>query len=66
MREWRNRQTHTFKGRVGDRMGSSPISRTNKSDFVFGHKKKSKQKFALFSFSLILVTSDCALAKFLK
>jgi hypothetical protein len=28
MRSWRNRQTRTFEGRVGDRMGSSPIDRT--------------------------------------
>ena len=34
MRLWRNRQTRTFEGRVGDRMGSSPISRTNKKDFL--------------------------------
>ena len=30
MRLWRNWQTRTFEGRVGDRMGSSPISRTSK------------------------------------
>ena len=28
MRDWRNRQTRAFKGRVGDRVGSSPTSRT--------------------------------------
>lgn len=28
MRSWRNRQTRTFEGRMGDRMGSSPIDRT--------------------------------------
>lgn len=28
MRSWRNRQTRTFEGRVGDHMGSSPIDRT--------------------------------------
>ena len=28
MRLWRNWQTRTFEGRVGNRMGSSPISRT--------------------------------------
>ena len=28
MRSWRNRQTRTFEGRVGNRMGSSPIDRT--------------------------------------
>ena len=27
-RSWRNWQTRTFEGRVGDRMGSSPIDRT--------------------------------------
>ena len=30
MREWRNRQTRTFEGRVGNRTGSSPVSRTKK------------------------------------
>ncbi len=30
MRLWRNRQTRTFEGRMGDRMGSSPINRTRK------------------------------------
>ena len=34
MREWRNRQTRTFEGRVGDRTGSIPVSRTNKKDRV--------------------------------
>lgn len=28
MRSWRNWQTRTFEGRVGNRMGSSPIDRT--------------------------------------
>ena len=28
MRLWRNWQTRTFEGRVGNRMGSSPINRT--------------------------------------
>ena len=28
LRSWRNRQTRTFEGRMGDRMGSSPIDRT--------------------------------------
>ena len=28
MRDWRNRQTRTFKGRVGDRVSSSLTSRT--------------------------------------
>ena len=31
MREWRNRQTRTFKVRVGDHSGSSPVSRTIKN-----------------------------------
>ena len=30
MRPWRNRQTRTFEGRMGDRMSSSLIGRTNK------------------------------------
>ena len=30
MRDWRNRQTRTFKGRVGDRVSSSLTSRTKK------------------------------------
>ena len=29
MRSWRNRQTRTFEGRVGDHMGSSPVSYTH-------------------------------------
>ena len=32
VRSWRNRQTRTFEGRMGDRMGSSPIDRTKKND----------------------------------
>ena len=28
MRPWRNRQTRTFEGRVGDHTGSSPVLRT--------------------------------------
>ena len=28
VREWRNWQTRTFEGRVGNRTGSSPVSRT--------------------------------------
>ena len=31
MREWRNRQTRSFKVRVGDHTGSSPVSRTIKN-----------------------------------
>ncbi len=56
MRLWRNRQTRTVEGRVGDRMGSSPISRTIqrinfdtktafyywKAVFVFVRKKPEK------------------------
>ena len=30
MRDWRNRQTRTFEGRVGDRVSSSLTSRTKK------------------------------------
>ena len=29
VRPWRNRQTRTFEGRMGDRMSSSLIGRTN-------------------------------------
>ncbi len=32
-RSWRNRQTRTFEGRMGDRMGSSPIDRTKNPGF---------------------------------
>ena len=35
MRLWRNRQTRTFEGRMGDRMGSSPIDRTKKMTCTF-------------------------------
>ena len=35
MRQCWNRQTGTFEGRVRERMGSSPICRTNKT----GHTK---------------------------
>ncbi len=35
MRPWRNRQTRTFEGRVGDRTGSSPVGRTiEKSELI--------------------------------
>ena len=30
-REWRNRQTRTFEGRVFLRTGSSPVSRTSET-----------------------------------
>lgn len=33
LRSWRNRQTRTFEGRMGDRMGSSPIDRTKNPGF---------------------------------
>ena len=42
MRDWRNRQTRTFKGRVGDRVSSSLTSRTNK-----------KQHFSVLLFLLV-------------
>ena len=32
MRDWRNRQTRTFKGRVGDRVSSSLTSRTKRTN----------------------------------
>ena len=34
MRPWRNWQTRTFEGRVGDRAGSSPAGRTMKEGTV--------------------------------
>ncbi len=34
LRLWRNRQTRTFEGRMGDRMGSSPIYRTKNPGFL--------------------------------
>ena len=37
MREWRNRQTRTFEGRVGDRTGSIPVSRTKTKKGVLLH-----------------------------
>ena len=33
MRDWRNRQTRTFKGRVRDRVSSSLTSRTKQENF---------------------------------
>ena len=36
MRPWRNRQTRTFEGRVGDRTGSSPVGRTKFDSGFFG------------------------------
>ena len=32
MRTWRNWQTRTFEGRMGDRPGSSPGARTTKKE----------------------------------
>ena len=32
MRPWRNRQTRTFEGRVGNRAGSSPVGRTKRKE----------------------------------
>ena len=34
MRDWRNGQTRTFKGRVGDRVSSSLTSRTKNQEHV--------------------------------
>ncbi|KUK83261.1 MAG: hypothetical protein XD97_0227 [Pelotomaculum thermopropionicum] len=39
MSEWRNRQTRTFEGRVGNRAGSSPASDTKTLDFKGCRKK---------------------------
>ena len=36
VRPWRNRQTRTFEGRMGDRMGSSPIGRTKPEQVMYG------------------------------
>ena len=45
VRSWRNRQTRTFEGRMGDRMGSSPIDRTRKETaFVYQTKAVSFQR----------------------
>ena len=35
MRDWRNGQTRTFKGRVGDRVSSSLTSRTTRNGLPF-------------------------------
>ena len=47
MRSWRNWQTRALEGRMGDRMGSSPIDRTNIKEFIlffrFGGKYMSKK-----------------------
>ena len=54
MRLWRNRQTRTFEGRMGDRMGSSPINRTMASvltafEKLLGHSLFSAQIAGLSS-----------------
>ena len=53
---WRNRQTRTVEGRVGNRMGSSPISRTKeiKGEIVFD-KKRSYLFYFLYADIVILL-----------
>lgn len=55
MRDWRNRQTRTFKGRVGDRVSSSLTSRT---------KKKSDTVVSLLFFACEVAVSLRQLATF--
>ena len=56
MREWRNRQTRTFEGRVGDRTGSIPVSRTK-------HKRPSqKTRSFMFFAKLHIEPFKCLLA----
>ena len=55
LRSWRNRQTRTFEGRMGDRMGSSPIDRTKNPGFptrFFLYLKCSK---SLYTYSFLRV-----------
>ena len=40
LRSWRNRQTRTFEGRMGNRPGSSPGDRTIKSRFCLLRQKR--------------------------
>ncbi len=47
MRVWRNWQTRTFEGRMGDRMGSSPIIRTKTGVFEGKSVQKTPFFFAL-------------------
>ena len=51
MRDWRNRQTRAFKGRVGDRVGSSPTSRTITRTTLSGRTRKGTQKSVPFSYA---------------
>ena len=58
MQLWRNWQTRTFEGRVGNRMGSSPISRTKINDnFLL----EDCRFFVLltFLFSIFSLLSNC-------
>ena len=51
MRDWRNGQTRTFKGRVGDRVSSSLTSRTKLRTTLGGRTRKEAQNSASFSYA---------------
>ena len=51
MRDWRNRQTRAFKGRMGDRVSSSLTSRTNKTANQL--QQKGSVQNASFSFCFV-------------
>ena len=55
MRDWRNRQTRAFKGRMGDRVSSSLTSRTIAATSFFSRNVKDVQKRVLFIRSFLLV-----------
>ena len=54
MRRWRNWQTRTFEGRVGDHTGSSPVRRTRKDCF----RNETVLFFYLLQFFLIVGQND--------
>ena len=56
MRVWRNWQTRTFEGRMGDRMGSSPIIRTTKRLNPFGFSL-----FVLEFLNILKYLFDCVI-----
>ncbi len=58
MRSWRNWQTRTFEGRVGNRMGSSPIDRTK---FAYFSRLWEFCSQSLFSYAEI---KTCAFIRF--
>ena len=58
MRGWRNWQTRTFEGRVGNRTGSSPVLRTNAALSALSRK----EFLAAFLFLKIIICGILAAA----